>query len=657
MMSAGLVLMTAPAASAHVATITGSASCTTSGWDATFTVTNDNGYGDATLTGTGTGLDGSYAQGAPKSITVHKASADASATVSGGSMAWSNYTQANISKTVDRPGNCSTDEGKKVVVCKYVGTPPGTPDHIIVVSSSAIKDFPGTFPWTFADAHDSVAIRYAVGNEQPGNEELVNCPGYQPPPTSVTPAAPSATDATCSAPGHLVLPSSTEYHWTGDTADTPGTHVVTAVATGNHTLTGQTTFTVKVPAKGQGDDLDCRDVVLPIAPTVTQSHCTGPGTSSTPSVDTAHGPSGVSYVYNSSTHVVTATADHESRVPHSLPAGWTWVSGTSATYQVTFTNPGSCLVDKPVGAAPSATDATCAAPGHLVLPTSDYYTWTEGQGTPSDTPGNHTVTAVAKPGYHLTGTTTFQVHVPAQGEGLDCRGIVSPAAPTVVQSVCTGPGTQSQPSVTVAATPEGVSYVYDAGSHTVTATAGQSQKFATELPAGWTRVSDSSATYVVTLTSAGSCLVSVAPAYATVTPPTCDTAGSVETPAQPAGSVVTRSGTTPGDVRFDYEPAAGYVFAADTVTTKTVTVMGKKSGADCGEVLGTGGSRKPPVIAGVSNGRGGSPVPSAVDAGLAGGPGDARGPVGQLLLGGGLLLLVVSAWSGLGIRRRGVAQA
>jgi LPXTG-motif cell wall-anchored protein len=71
----------------------------------------------------------------------------------------------------------------KVVVCKYVGTPPGTPHHIIVVAASAIKDWDGvTFPWTFADAQDSIAIRYAIGNEQPGNEELVNCPGYVPPP-------------------------------------------------------------------------------------------------------------------------------------------------------------------------------------------------------------------------------------------------------------------------------------------------------------------------------------------------------------------------------------------------------------------------------------------------------------------------------------------
>jgi len=70
------------------------------------------------------------------------------------------------------------DEGKKVVVCKYVGAPPGTPDHIIVVSVNSLDNFPENpvFPLTFGDAQDSIAIRFAVGNEQPGDEELVNCP-------------------------------------------------------------------------------------------------------------------------------------------------------------------------------------------------------------------------------------------------------------------------------------------------------------------------------------------------------------------------------------------------------------------------------------------------------------------------------------------------
>ena len=54
------------------------------------------------------------------------------------------------------------DEGRKVVVCKYVGTPPGTPDHIIVVSVNSLPGFDpetSTFPFPFGDAQDSIAIR------------------------------------------------------------------------------------------------------------------------------------------------------------------------------------------------------------------------------------------------------------------------------------------------------------------------------------------------------------------------------------------------------------------------------------------------------------------------------------------------------------------
>jgi hypothetical protein len=124
-------------------------------------------------------------------------------------MKWSDHTQTGISKTLQRPADCPAEDDKKVVVCKYVGTPPGTPHHIIVVSVSSIKDFPGTFPWTFADEQDSVAIRYAVGNEQPGNEELVHCPGYQPPPTDVCTKLPGnqPTGTACTKADEVVTTS------------------------------------------------------------------------------------------------------------------------------------------------------------------------------------------------------------------------------------------------------------------------------------------------------------------------------------------------------------------------------------------------------------------------------------------------------------------
>jgi len=69
---------------------------------------------------------------------------------------------------------------KKVVVCKWVSTPQGLEHHVIVVSVNAadptgigktweeVTD--ADFPIPFNDAQASVAIRFAVGNEQPGDE-------------------------------------------------------------------------------------------------------------------------------------------------------------------------------------------------------------------------------------------------------------------------------------------------------------------------------------------------------------------------------------------------------------------------------------------------------------------------------------------------------
>ena len=71
---------------------------------------------------------------------------------------------------------------KKVVVCKYVSTPGGALDHIVIPSVNSLKDFPGTFPWGFADAHFSIAIRYAKDGEQSGDVSRSECPTRLVPP-------------------------------------------------------------------------------------------------------------------------------------------------------------------------------------------------------------------------------------------------------------------------------------------------------------------------------------------------------------------------------------------------------------------------------------------------------------------------------------------
>ncbi|HET9759327.1 MAG TPA: hypothetical protein VFP51_06220 [Nocardioidaceae bacterium] len=82
---------------------------------------------------------------------------------------------------------------------------------------------------------------------------------------------------------------------------------------------------------------------------------------------------------------------------------------------------------------------------------------------------------------------------------------------------------------------------------------------------------------------------SVTPAYPSATSPSCAAAGALVVPSQPAGVSVSggaANGSGPGTYTFTYAPAsASYVFPAGTDTTRTVTVLPQKAGADCpGEV-------------------------------------------------------------------------
>jgi hypothetical protein len=95
---------------------------------------------------------------------------------------------------------------------------------------------------------------------------------------------------------------------------------------------------------------------------------------------------------------------------------------------------------------------------------------------------------------------------------------------------------------------------------------------------------------------------------------------------------------------------------SSTPSTPAKPVANGNAGTDA-EVLGTTAGRAPATVKGVDAVRSSAPVPNAVEAGLAGQQTDGRVLLGEALLGAGLLLFVASARSGLGTRRRGVAQA
>jgi LPXTG-motif cell wall-anchored protein len=218
----------------------------------------------------------------------------------------------------------------------------------------------------------------------------------------------------------------------------------------------------------------------------------------------------VSYVYNSTTKVVTASPDAGFKLAN-LPAGWVLQDNGKATYQVTLTDPGLCLVHVDVPTPPVASAPTCNVDGALVVsPTNHVLTTVGGAPLTQETtfgPGQYTIAYTPAPGYTFgaNAVTSFPRTVLHKTD--DCpTGVISP---TVTQSVCTGPGTHSNPVVTPGDV-EGdhVSYVYDATTKVVTATPDTGFALA-NLPAGWVAQENRTATYLVTLTDPGACLVTV----------------------------------------------------------------------------------------------------------------------------------------------------
>ena len=93
----------------------------------------------------------------------------------------------------------------KVVVCKYVGTPPGELDHVVVVDDHSLPTgFDDEFPFEWTDAHGktlegSIAIRWADAGpppEQASSIPLTECPTDGPTTTPTTPTTPIETAPT-----------------------------------------------------------------------------------------------------------------------------------------------------------------------------------------------------------------------------------------------------------------------------------------------------------------------------------------------------------------------------------------------------------------------------------------------------------------------------
>lgn len=149
------------------------------------------------------------------------------------------------------------------------------------------------------------------------------------------------------------------------------------------------------------------------------------------------------------------------------------------------------------------------------------------------------------------------------GQGV---GEVLPVNPTVVQAICNSGGV-TQPSVTLPADADGIAYTKDGaevpgGTVTVTATAGGDNVFPGILPAGWVRVSDTVATYLIELDDPD-CATPTATATETVTATV--TATETTTPTETATATATTTTTVTATATVTTQPPA------KTPTTVPVT--------------------------------------------------------------------------------------
>jgi len=106
------------------------------------------------------------------------------------------------------PPNCVTPPAeKKIVVCKYTGTPPGGLSHVIVVSENTlnnVKDeegnsFTGVFPFEWTDAQGQAGGSIAIGYDDGSEPALSDCPYVETPP-EVCPEGQTGTPPNCETP-------------------------------------------------------------------------------------------------------------------------------------------------------------------------------------------------------------------------------------------------------------------------------------------------------------------------------------------------------------------------------------------------------------------------------------------------------------------------
>jgi hypothetical protein len=459
---------------------------------------------------------------------------------------WTAYvhtSNSNAAYSKDYSGSVGPCGHKQVTAVLWDKTPPtcsadgalvpkAEPDGITVTRSPATGTGPGHYVITFT-AQTGYAITGPTSQTIDVQPRLTGdqCA------TEVRPVNPTITNPTCTGPGTGTVGSFTLPADGNGITYTKNGDVVTATADASHKFgtlpAGWTSIdahhaTYTVSYTSPSGYPACLELTTPVSPAVTQSTCTGPGTHSAPVVTPGDAPGDhVSYVYDASSRVVTATPDAGYALGN-LPTGWVLQQDGTATYVVTLTDPGACLVQVAVPVTPAPSEPTCSLDGALIVSPSDHVvTRVDGNVVDEATsfgPGEHTVSYSPAAGYTFAQGAVTSVDRTVLPSTQDCP--TSVVSPTVTQSVCTATGGATDPVVTPGdVAGDHVSYVYDAASHVVTATPDTGFALA-DLPAGWTPQENGTALYTVVLTAPGPCTV--------VSPPTAPHTPVVAGPKPPA---------------------------------------------------------------------------------------------------------------------------
>ncbi len=178
-------------------------------------------------------------------------------------------------------------------------------------------------------------------------------------------------------------------------------------------------------------------------PTFVDATCTSAGSYTIPPVDRDHyfevKVNGTWAFAASGTKSAAAGATVQLRLMQIGRYGNFQVGGWSHT----FASPGDCTTHV-TPAVPTLTQTSCdgakAYVGYIEIPTTTGVVYKENGSTVSgdiSTPGTHTITAVAAPGYTLDGVTSWTLSL-ADPSTLDCTTHVDAIEPTVQQSSCDG---------------------------------------------------------------------------------------------------------------------------------------------------------------------------------------------------------------------------